>query len=372
MPRIYPLCRCPNRHKLNCGSRSFRPVPSGPDGCRLSSDDRARDSSDDAGLAEPAVLARSVRPRILPRPQRSTLPRRARGGLRGRSRSAVCVHARLAVGIRHPCAAPLPRTALRQTGRVTRVRDAAGRRTNARGAPRHGSAGNGGRPAARPSARGDERTAARAGALRTRRHAGGLRRYLRRRAPDALPPAAGRRVVRQRACHVGANAHRGRPRQPRDGRGAPRPWPGREQAVQSRERQVPGGIRRTEPRGANGAHPRRCVEHPDRGPGRHHRARRRAPRHRRAHRPRRVRAERTPCLRRQLRHARCRLGNQSGVLHDVGGAQAAQRAHLLGEGGPMDGARHRRSDEIPPLRRLPALRGRRPRGRPRARGHRRG
>ena len=146
------------------------------------------------------------------------------------------------------------------------------------------------RPAAAPGARGDESTAARAGAVRSRRHAGGLLRYLRRRAPDALAAAAGRRVVRQRPCDVRANADRGRPREHRDGRGTPRPWPRRQQAVQSGERQAPGGLRRTKPRRDDGAYPRRRVEHRDGRPGNHHWSRRRNPRHSGARRAWRVRA----------------------------------------------------------------------------------
>ena len=48
--------------------------------------------------------------------------------------------------------------------------------------------------------------------------------------------------------------------------------------------------------------------------------------------------------RRQLQHARRGLGNQPGVLHDVGGAQGVQRQRGVGGGGRhVDGPRHRQT-----------------------------
>ena len=233
-------------------------------------------------------VARPVRPRLFPRPQRPGVHGVARGRVHRRSQPALRLHARLAVVVRHAHPAAAVRTAVHQAAGLERARLAAGRGADAGGAARHGSAGHRDRPAAPRGAGAGVDAAARRRPPRARRHARRLLRHLPGRPADAVQAPRRRRVVQPGARVVGADAHRRRPRQPRHRRRAADARPGRQLPVQPRHRQVAGGLRPPRSRRDDGADAGRRLEHPDRRQGGDRRPGRRDPRGGRPRRPRRA------------------------------------------------------------------------------------
>ncbi len=156
-----------------------------------------------------------------------------------------------------------------------------------------------------------------------------------------------------------ADGHRRRPRQHRHRQRSALPRHRRQQPVQPRHRQAAGSLRSTRHARADGADARRSMESRDRRQGRDHRPGRRDSRDGRTGRPRRLSDQRQEDHRRQLRRRRWRMGNQSHLLHDAGGAQAVRRPQSLGSRGrQVDGSRHRERAEIPRVGTVPEIRGR--------------
>ena len=191
-------------------------------------------------------------------------------------RSALSLHARVAVGLRHAHPDPLSWRAVREDRRLQRRRETAGHCPNGRRHRRRAGTGHLHRTRAHRGDRRRRRQAACRVGDRARRDARRLLREACGRDAHAHAPAPRRRVVHRGATDRAADGHRRRSRQHRHRQRSAHSRHHRQQPVQSRDRKNAGGVRPARYARAHGADACGLVEPRHRRQGGDHRPGRRA------------------------------------------------------------------------------------------------